>query len=109
MDKNLLVAMITPKIPEMMIPSFEQAVKDLPEEKLSSVASVPMKSPTTTLILAFFLGGLGVDRFYLGDTGCGVAKLLTCGGVGIWSLIDLFTAFNRAKQANYNKIRPYLH
>ena len=43
----------------------------------------------TTLLLSIFLGGLGVDRFYLGYTGLGIVKLLTFGGCGIWSLIDL--------------------
>jgi hypothetical protein len=46
------------------------------------------KSYTTTLLLSFFLGYLGVDRFYLGQTGLGIAKLLTFGGCGVWSLID---------------------
>ena len=41
------------------------------------------------LLLSFFVGGLGVDRFYLGYLGLGVIKLLTCGGLGIWALIDL--------------------
>ena len=29
-----------------------------------------------------------MDRFYLGYTGLGIAKLLTFGGCGIWALID---------------------
>jgi TM2 domain-containing membrane protein YozV len=39
-------------------------------------------------LLSFFLGELGVDRFYVGKIGTGILKLVTCGGCGIWWLID---------------------
>ena len=43
----------------------------------------------TTLLLAIFVGGFGVHRFYTGHTGIGIAQLLTLGGCGIWTIIDI--------------------
>lgn len=48
------------------------------------------------LLLSLLIGGLAIDRFYLGYVGLGVVKLLTCGGFGIWALIDIILiAMNR--------------
>ena len=72
------------------------------------ITSMELKDPTTALILSIFLGYLGVDRFILGDVGIGVGKLLTCGGCGIWQIVDWFLIQNRAKEVNFQKIMTML-
>lgn len=47
------------------------------------------KSALTALLLCLFLGPLGIHRFYVGKIGTGILMLITAGGLGIWSLIDL--------------------
>lgn len=47
------------------------------------------ENKTTALILSILVGGLGVDRFYLGYVGMGILKLLTGGVFGIVYLIDI--------------------
>ncbi len=48
-----------------------------------------MKSQGTTFLLAWLLGCFGADRFYLGQVGLGILKLITLGGCGLWALIDM--------------------
>ena len=48
-----------------------------------------MTSKTTALLLSVLVGGLGIDRFYLGYTGMGVLKLLTAGCFGILYIVDI--------------------
>ncbi len=58
------------------------------------------------LLLSILLGGLGIDRFYLGYVGLGILKLVTLGGCGIWWLIDLILiAMNKLPDAQGNPLR----
>ncbi|MDQ2904767.1 MAG: TM2 domain-containing protein [Ktedonobacteraceae bacterium] len=45
----------------------------------------------TTLLLCLFTGWVGGARFYTGFTTLGILQLITLGGCGIWTLIDLIS------------------
>jgi TM2 domain-containing membrane protein YozV len=53
-----------------------------------SSAQVSDKGFVPVLLLCFFLGVLGVHRFYVGKIGTGILQLITFGGFGIWTMVD---------------------
>ena len=84
-----------------------QAIREqllaLDDDKWPMIQMVQFKDPTTALLISIFAGAYGIDRFYIGDTGMGVGKLLTCGGVGIWAIVDWFLIQGATKQKNLEK------
>lgn len=78
------------------------------DSKWGMISSVQLKDPGTSLIVSIFAGSFGIDRFMIGDTGLGIGKLLTCGGFGIWTIIDWFMIQSATKQKNMEKIQQFL-
>ena len=81
----------------------------LDDSKWAMLSSIELKDPTTSLIISILAGSLGIDRFMIGDTGLGVGKLLTCGGLGIWTIIDWFMIQKATREKNMQKIQQFLY
>ncbi len=79
----------------------------LDDNRLIMIQSIDYKKPTTILIVSFFLGCFGIDRFILGENLLGILKLITCGGFFVWAIIDCFTALNRTREYNINKFLQF--
>lgn len=73
------------------------------DEKWILLQTMQYKDPVVSIILSVFFGQIGVDRFLIGDIGLGVGKLLTCGGFGVWWLVDLFLIMDATKQKNFEQ------
>ena len=95
--------------PSVHLPQIRERLIAIDDSKWSMISTIEFKDPTTSLIVSLLAGSLGVDRFMIGDTGMGVGKLLTCGGMGIWAIVDWFLIKDATKEKNYIKIQPFLY
>ena len=88
----------------MTDPQLQMAIAELKRE-LSSEEKTQFdlqyaqngKNPTIALIIGLFFEMVGIDRFYIGDIGLGILKLITFGGLFIWGIIDLFLIMGAAR------------
>ena len=111
----------TANFPSEQLPSLRERLAQLDDSQANQViAAADVKNPTTALILTIFLGGFGVDRFYIGHTGLGIGKLLVTLllpivtlGISlffswIWIVVDWFLIMNATKAANLEAINTAL-
>lgn len=103
-DKINLYLMTNMKyFPSERIPYIKQQLERIDDSKLIYLQTMSYKDPVILLIISIVAGSLGIDRFMLGQIGLGIAKLLTCGGLGLWTLIDWFLIMGQAKDKNFEE------
>ena len=86
------------------VPQIRERLLAMDDSKWPVVQSLQFKDPTIALIISLLAGNLGIDRFFIGDTGLGVGKLLTCGGLGIWAIVDWFMIMGATREKNAAKL-----
>ncbi|MEI6456158.1 MAG: TM2 domain-containing protein [bacterium] len=91
-----------------MIPAIREQMIKMDDQKFLAIQSITFREPVLMLVISLLGGALGIDRFVIGDVGLGVGKLLTCGGLGIWTIVDWFMIMERTREVNFEKLRPFL-
>ena len=86
------------------VPQIRERLISLEDNKWAMIQTLQFKDPTTSLIVSLLAGSLGIDRFMIGDTGMGIGKLLTCGGFGIWAIVDWFMIMGATREKNMAKL-----
>jgi TM2 domain-containing membrane protein YozV len=81
----------------------------LDDSKFVMLQAANLKDPVITLVISIVGGSIGIDRFFIGDTGLGIAKLLTCGGLGVWTIVDWFLIMGRTREVNTQRLQQVLY
>ena len=73
-----------------IVPQIREKLLSLDESKWVMLQTIQFKDPTTSLLISMFAGHVGM----------GVGKLLTCGGLGIWTIVDWFLIMDATRDKN---------
>jgi TM2 domain-containing membrane protein YozV len=80
---------------------IKDKLEKMNDDKFFLIQGVELQKPSTILLIAVILGW---ERFWLGDIGLGILKIVTFYGCFIWWFVDIFSAKDRAKKHNFAKI-----
>ena len=86
----------------------KQKLESLTPEQIQLLTTGDYLDPTVNVIVSVLVGSLGVDRFLIGQTGWGILKFLTGGGLGVWTIVDWFQISRLTKEANMEKFNENL-
>ena len=95
-------------LPESQILFIRERLLAADDSKEGLLHAIQFKDPMIALVLSLLTGQLGVDRFFIGDTGLGIGKLITCGGLGILTIIDWFLIMNATREKNFERLLTIL-
>ncbi len=101
---DMFIMMNNKYFPESQIPFIRERLLAADESRTNMLHTIQYKDPIISLILSILTGNLGIYRFFIGDTGLGIAKLLACGGLGIWTIIDWFFIMNSTREKNLTRL-----
>lgn len=94
--------------PSEKLPHIKSALEKVNPDRSTIVLMQSYRDPLLMLLVSLFAGSLGVDRFMLGHTGLGILKLITCGGLGIWAIVDWFLIMDLQRDQNLEKLKQVL-
>ncbi|MDR0484607.1 MAG: TM2 domain-containing protein [Alphaproteobacteria bacterium] len=104
-NKSILLGIWRDKLTNEQLVAVSKLLDTTGDKRFSALQIMPLKNPLLTFLLSLFLGGIAVDRFYVGDVGLGILKLLFGWMTfGIWWLVDLYFSQKKAKDINFNTI-----
>ena len=92
-----------------LLPQIRERLLQMDDSKWAILQTIQFKDPTVSLIVSLLAGAFGVDRFLIGDTGLGIGKLLTCGGLGIWAIVDWFLIMGATREKNAVRLQQVLY
>ena len=105
---DMFMMMNNQYLPESQILFIRERLLAADDSKEGLLHAIQFKDPIITLVLSLLTGQLGIDRFFIGDTGLGIGKLITCGGLGIWTIIDWFLIMNATREKNFERLLTIL-
>ena len=79
----------------------EERVRSEIKDKIEKEKGISSKSRFALVLLVWFVGFLGVHRFYLGKIGTGLIMMFSFGGFGVWWLIDFILAISGSMEDGY--------
>ena len=89
------------KFPKNQLEQVRKKLERMDVHTYNNIQRVQIKDPMLMLLVSLIGGTCGIDRFVLGETGVGIAKLLTLGGCGIWAIVDWFLIQDKTRQTNF--------